>query len=64
MSADTVPVEKWGPACAKHDSRSKLEMSLRNNTAMIPVSQVLSESCSREKKDSKRNAGVFFSLYG
>lgn len=44
------------------NSRSELEMSLRNNTAMTPVSQVLHKSCLKEKKkkkDSKHNAGVF-----
>ena len=44
------------------DARSKLEMSLRNNTAMTPVSQVLNESCLKKKNDSKCNAGGFYSL--
>lgn len=59
LSADTIPIEKWGPVCAEHKSRSKLEVSLRNNTAVTPGSQVLNKSCWKGKKNSKPNAGCF-----
>lgn len=61
LSADTVPIEKWGPVCAKHKSRSKLEVSIRNNTAVTPDTQVLNESCWKEKKKPQKPV-VFLTL--
>lgn len=44
------------------NSRSELEMSLRNNTAMTPVSQVLHESCFKGKKKKIANIMLVFFL--
>lgn len=59
-----VPVEKWGPTCAKPDLRNKLEISLRNSSNNYSSRSDIQWKLLKGKKKKLANITlVFFLLY-